>query len=290
MILKVSDAGFAYPGGARIFSDISFSLADREVLCILGPNGIGKSTLIRCLANLYGLCSGSIRLFGKEMSGLQRVEIAKRIGYVPQAHEIVFPFTVRDFVLMGRAPHLAAFSSPGSDDHRLADEKIDLVGISQIADKTVNEISGGEFQLAMIARALTQEPAILLLDEPTSHLDFGNQIKILEIIGQLADSGISVIMSSHFPDHAFLTSNRVAIMQYGSFMAYGAAEDVVTEENLKRTYGVDVSINYSHDVARHVCVPHKSGQCRCRGTRHPECTGHPVLESSFREVEEACKD
>jgi len=281
MILEVANAGYTYPRGPEIFSNISFSLAEHEVLCILGPNGIGKSTLIRCLANLYRLRSGSIRLLGTEMAVLPQVEIAKKIGYVPQAHEIIFPFSVMEFVLMGRAPHLPAFSSPEREDYKKADQMIDLVGIGKIADKPVNEISGGEYQLAMIARALTQEPAILLLDEPTSHLDFGNQIRVLEIIDQLADSGISVVMSSHFPDHAFLTSNNVAIMQYGSFMAYGLAEEVVTAENLKRTYGVDVSITYSHDVARHVCVPHKAGSCRCGGMEHLQCIGHPSVIASF---------
>jgi iron complex transport system ATP-binding protein len=271
MILDVRQAGFCYDNKRIIFSDISFPLAEREVLCILGPNGIGKSTLIRCLANLYSLCSGSIRLFGEDMSGIKPGEVAKKIGYVPQAHEITFPFSVREFVLMGRAPHLAVFSSPGKADYAAADEKIHLVGISHLAEKPVNEISGGEYQLAMIARALAQEPAILLLDEPTSHLDFGNQIRILEIIDRLAAEGLSVIMSSHFPDHAFLSSNNVAIMQHGSFIAYGLADEVVTEENLKQTYGVEVSITYSREVGRHVCVPHKSGQCRCRDPSHPEC-------------------
>ena len=231
MILDVQKAGYHYDDQRMIFSDISFTLAKQEVLCILGPNGIGKSTLIRCLANLYHLCSGSIRLFGKEVSGIKQAEIAKKIGYVPQAHQIIFPFSVREFVLMGRAPHIAAFSSPGKTDYEKAEEKIRLVGISHIADKPVNEISGGEYQLAMIARALSQEPAILLLDEPTSHLDFGNQIRVLEIIDRLAGEGLSVIMSSHFPDHAFLSSNNVAIMQHGSFIAYGLAEEVITEEN-----------------------------------------------------------
>jgi len=279
MILEVRGAKFAYSGGQQVFSDVSFSLAHREVLCILGPNGIGKSTLIRCLANLYSLCSGSIRLFGEEMAWLPQVEIAKKVGYVPQAHEIVFPFTVRDFVLMGRAPHLAAFSSPGKEDCEIAKEKIRLVGIEKIAEKPVNEISGGEYQLAMIARALAQEPAILLLDEPTSHLDFGNQIRVLEIIDRLADRGISVVMSSHFPDHAFLASNSVAIMKHGTFMAYGRAEEVVTEENLRKTYGVDVSIAYNHHVARHICVPHRSGACRCRGERHGEYPYHPAVNA-----------
>jgi iron complex transport system ATP-binding protein len=275
MILDVQQAGFRYDLRRMIFSDISFSIAEEEVLCILGPNGIGKSTLIRCLANLNPLCAGSIRLHDRDIRSLNHRDVAKIVGYVPQAHEIVFPFPVREFVLMGRAPHLELFSSPGREDYAKADEAIDLVGIHKIADKPVNEISGGEYQLAMIARALAQEPEVLLLDEPTSHLDFGNQIRVLEIIDRLARDGLSVIMSSHFPDHAFLTSNNVAIMQHGSFMAYGLAEDVVTEENLKETYGVDVSITYSRDVERHVCVPHKSGQCRCRDPQHPECMTAP---------------
>lgn len=282
MILEVVDAGFTYPGGSSIFSDISFSIQTGEVLCILGPNGIGKSTLIRCLANLNCLCSGSIHLCGKDMVKIKPVDIARKIGYVPQAHEIVFPFSVRDFVLMGRAPHLPVFSSPGKEDYRKAEEKIDLVGIRKIAENPVNEISGGEYQLAVIARALTQDPSLLLLDEPTSHLDFGNQIRVLEIIDKLVETGLSVIMSSHFPDHAFLSSNNVAIMQYGSFMAYGLAEDVVTEENLRKTYGVDVSITYSPDVGRHVCVPHLSGAYRCHEKEHPPVQGNTSCDCDCR--------
>jgi iron complex transport system ATP-binding protein len=267
MILDVNNIGYSYPGSGPVFSGISFSLEEKEILCILGPNGIGKSTLIRCLANLYQPGSGSICLRGKEMSALKQVDVAKVIGYVPQAHEIIFPFSVREFVLMGRAPHLAAFSSPKKDDYRKADEKIGLVGIEKIADKPVNEISGGEFQLAMIARALTQEPSILLLDEPTSHLDFGNQIRVLDIIDQLAEDGLAVIMSSHFPDHAFLSSTKVAIMQNGAFMAYGDAGEVITEENLMRTYGIVVKVEYSGNAGRQVCIPlknHRPG-CRCAG-------------------------
>jgi iron complex transport system ATP-binding protein len=271
MILDVKQAGFRYDPVRMVFSDISFSLGEEEVLCILGPNGIGKSTLIRCLANLHPLFVGSIHLHNRDIRSLNYRDVARIIGYVPQAHEITFPFPVREFVLMGRAPHLGLFESPGKDDCAKADEAIDLTGISSIADKPVNEISGGEYQLAMIARALAQEPEVLLLDEPTSHLDFGNQIRVLEIIDRLARDGLSVIMSSHFPDHAFLSSDNVAIMQYGSFMAYGHADDVITEENLRLTYGVDVSITYSTDVERRVCVPHKSGQCRCRDPQRPVC-------------------
>lgn len=265
MILDVNNISYSYTGKRPVFSDVSFSLVQGEVLCILGPNGIGKSTLIRCLANLQPAGSGSILLDKKDMAGLTQVEVAKVIGYVPQAHEVIFPFSVREFVLMGRAPHLAAFSSPKKDDYRITDEKIELVGIKKIADKPVNEISGGEFQLAMIARALTQEPSVLLLDEPTSHLDFGNQIRVLDIIDQLAQDGLSVVMSSHFPDHAFLSSTKVAIMQNGSFFAYGDADDVITEDNLLHTYGIVVKVEFSGKAGRQVCVPLRNNRhgCRC---------------------------
>ncbi len=271
MILDVREAGFRYNPARMVFANVSFSLDTEEVLCILGPNGIGKSTLIRCLASLYPLCAGSIRLHGRDIGSLPYRDVARVIGYVPQAHEITFPFPVREFVLMGRAPHLGLFATPAKADYEVADAVIEIVGIGKIAGKPVNEISGGEYQLAMIARALAQEPEVLLLDEPTSHLDFGNQIRVLGIIDRLARDGLSVIMSSHFPDHAFLSSDNVAIMQHGSFMAYGLAEEVITEENLRETYGVDVSITYSRDAARHICVPHKSGQCRCRNPERPEC-------------------
>ncbi len=262
MIIDVSDAGFSYDRHTMVFSKISFSLHKHEIFCILGPNGIGKSTLIRCLANLHPLCTGSVRLAGKDLTTLRRNEAAREIGYVPQTHQVAFPFSVLDFVLMGRAPHLGTFSSPGCDDYEKAHEIIEMVGISGIMEREVNQISGGEFQLAMIARALTQEPGILLLDEPTSHLDFGNQIRVLDIIDRLARDGVSVIMTSHFPDHAFLASTRVAIMQHGSFMSYGTARDVITEENLKETYGIDVIIDYCTGAARHVCIPLKSGDSR----------------------------
>lgn len=281
MIVDVHKAGFRYGPGRMIFSEISFSLAVREVLCIIGPNGIGKSTLIRCLANLNPLCAGSIRLRNREIRSMKFRDVANIVGYVPQAHEIVFPFPVREFVLMGRAPHLPIYALPGRDDYAKADEAIRTVGLEKIADAPVNEISGGEYQLAMIARALAQEPEVLLLDEPTSHLDFGNQIRVLELIDRLARDGLSVIMSSHFPDHAFLSSDHVAIMQHGTFMDYGRAEEVVTEENLKKTYGVDVSITYNHEVERHVCVPYRSG--KCRGRISAGCGTPPAMAGGARE-------
>lgn len=255
VILDVRNAAFSYGEGHCIFEDISFSLEEGGVLSILGPNGTGKSTLMKCLNAIFRLDVGSVSLQGREITSMKRADVASAIGYVPQAHQIVFPFSVREFVLMGRAPHLGPFSAPGRHDEEIADRAMETVGIGHLADRAVSEISGGEHQLVMVARALTQEPAILLLDEPTSHLDFGNQIRILTLIEKLSRSGIAVIQSTHFPDHGFLLSGTSAILQGGSFIAHGPTDEVITPENLKRAYGVEVSVQFFEQANRKICVP-----------------------------------
>lgn len=144
MILEVIDAAFSYDGERRIFEDIELSIGAGECLCILGPNGTGKSTLIKCLVGLMELQSGDILLNGHDIGKLSRADIAKQIAYVPQGHQVVFPFSVLEYVLMGRSPHLSLFSSPGEEDRRIAGEALDTVGIQHLAERPVSEISGGE--------------------------------------------------------------------------------------------------------------------------------------------------
>ncbi|QSZ67687.1 ABC transporter ATP-binding protein [Methanofollis aquaemaris] len=255
MILQVSDAGFSYDGRRSIFEGISFSLDTGECLCILGPNGTGKSTLIKCLLNLLPLGQGCIQLAGEEIADLSRTEIAKKIAYVPQSHQIVFPFTVGELVLMGRTPHLPAFAGPGKSDSTTVQAALETVGIAHLAERPVSDISGGELQLALIARAVAQQPEILILDEPTSHLDFGNQIRVLQLIDRLARNGIGVIMTSHFPDHSFVVRQTVAIMKGGNFIAVGPPEEVLTPQNLGEAYGIDVAVPYVTEAGRQACVP-----------------------------------
>jgi iron complex transport system ATP-binding protein len=166
-------------------------------------------------------------------------------------------FTVFDVVLMGRAPYLNLTQSPRAEDEKIAIKSLKTLGIYDLKDKEYTNLSGGERQLVFLARVLTQQPDILILDEPTSHLDFGNQIKLLEIIDKLAEAGLSVIMSSHFPDHAFLSSTKVAIMKNKKFIDFGAPGDVVTEDNLKEAYSIDVKL-IELDENRKVCVPMKT--------------------------------
>lgn len=232
-LFEVKNISFSY-NDEEIFSDISFSIKRGDVLCVLGPNGTGKTTLIKCLNGLHEIDSGEIFIHGENIKKLSFREISKNIGYIPQSHVPSFPFKVFDVVLMGRAPYLNLTDSPNEDDVKIAIDALKTLGIYDLKDKEYTNLSGGERQLVFLARVLCQKPDVLILDEPTSHLDFGNQIKLLEIIDNLAKSGLAIIMSSHFPDHAFLSSTKVAIMKNKKFIDFGAPDDVVTEENLKK--------------------------------------------------------
>ena len=256
MVLKVKNISFSYED-ELIFDNISFSVGKGEVLCILGPNGTGKTTLIKCLNRIHEIGSGEILINGKDIKELSFAQVSRHIGYIPQSHIPTFPFSVFDVVLMGRAPYLNLTDTPKKEDEEIALNALKTLGIEDLKDKEYTNLSGGQRQLVFLARVLCQQPDILILDEPTSHLDFGNQIKLLEIIDNLAKSGLSIIMSSHFPDHAFLSSTKVAIMKNKSFMDFGKPDDVVTEENLKKAYSIDVRL-INIDNNRKVCVPLKT--------------------------------
>ncbi|MBI5459916.1 ABC transporter ATP-binding protein [Methanobacterium sp.] len=252
-LMEIKGCSFAYDDNDNIFEDINFSVSSGDIFCILGANGTGKTTLIKCLTGLMNPHSGEILVDGRNMNLFSRADLSKKIGYIPQIHNSTFPFTVLDVVLMGRSPHLDMFESPSDKDYKIALESLESLNIEYMKDKPYTEISGGEQQLVFIARVLTQEPSILILDEPTSHLDFGNQIRTLNIIKKLASDGLSVIMSSHFPDHAFISANQVALMDGKRFFAIGKPEDVITTENMKQIYGINVKVL---DIGgRKACIP-----------------------------------
>lgn len=254
LMLEVKSLSFSY-GNGKVLENVSFSLKRGEVICILGPNGSGKSTLIKCISGILKPDSGSVHILGKDTVSLGAVDIAKYIGYVPQQNEVVFPFTVLDFVVMGRAPHLSMFASPGADDIKLAKESLAMVGISDLAERPVANLSGGQNQMVLIARALVQKPALLLLDEPTSHLDFGNHILVLETVQRLASLGMSIVMNTHMPDHAFLVGDRAAVLAGGRLVAVGKVETVVTSKMMSSVYGVNVAVREIEDLKRKVCLP-----------------------------------
>ncbi|WP_211272906.1 ABC transporter ATP-binding protein [Methanobrevibacter arboriphilus] len=256
-ILEIKNASFSYDNENNVFEDISFSISKGDVLCVLGPNGTGKTTLLKSLNGLNNLKSGEVILKGNPLNSLSFTEIAKVIGYIPQGHIPTFPFSVLDVILMGRSPYLGLTESPGEKDIKIAENVLKNLNILHMANREYTNLSGGEKQLVFLARVLAQEPDLLILDEPTSHLDFGNQIRFLEIIDNLSKKGLTILMSSHFPDHAFISSNKVAIMKDKHLIDFGTPENVITEKTLKFLYNIDLELlEISNN--RKICVPIKS--------------------------------
>jgi iron complex transport system ATP-binding protein len=253
MRLEAVDLAIGYPGHL-VGAGISLTLDAGEVLGLLGPNGAGKTTLFRTLLGLQRPLSGVAMIGGEPLDRLPPAEIARRMAYVPQAHATEFSYSVLDVVLMGRTARLKPFSSPGAQDERIARAKLDGLGIGTLADADYTRISGGQRQLVLIARALAQETPILVMDEPTASLDFGNQTLVLACIRDLVADGYGVLLSTHDPDHALLVAHRVAIMAEGGLASVGATRDVVTGPMLSRIYGTTVRVEETPSGGR-VCVP-----------------------------------
>ena len=255
MIYEISGLGFAYPSSGRpVLSNVSFTLAEGEILTILGPNGAGKSTLLKCMLNLLRPDEGQILLSGKSIASLSERETAALVSYVQQTQEATFAYSVFDFVLMGRAPGLGLFERPGKADRDAAARAIEAMGIAPLAQKPLTELSGGERQQAMIARAIAREPSAILFDEPTAHLDSGNQLRALRMIKRLADSGYALVVTTHNPDHALLLGGSAALLDNEGRLRKGGAEEMITEENLNDVYGADLKLVYLEEAGRTVCI------------------------------------
>lgn len=255
MILEIKDASFGY-AERTVLRDISFKVSTGEFLCLLGPNGVGKTTLFKSILGFMNVKDGEITLDGENIRRWSKPRLAKAIGYVPQAHTPPFPYTVMDVILMGRMAHLGLFASPSREDVKIAEESLETLSISFLKNMIYTEISGGERQMVLIARAITQKPQLLILDEPTSNLDYGNQVRVLLQIKKLTDEGIGVLMTSHFPNHAFLCSSKVALLNKNGFEV-GTTDDLITETNMRDTYGINVKIAKidDHGVDIKSCVP-----------------------------------
>jgi iron complex transport system ATP-binding protein len=240
MKLTVEDAacGYTHP----ILEHINMEVTNGEVLCILGPNGVGKTTLFKTILGLLPPKGGQFLLDGEDLLSMDRVNIARKISFVPQGHAAPFSFLVRDVVAMGRTAYLGILHSPTDKDFEKVDTVMEQLGIDYLENKYYTQISGGERQMVLIARALVQDPELLIMDEPTSNLDFGNQVKVLKQVKAMAERGIGVVMTTHVPDHCFMCATNVLLIKRGSYI-YGDVDNVVTEENLHDAYGVDVYIS-----------------------------------------------
>lgn len=258
MKLEIKDVSCGYDKKI-ILEKISFEMGTGDILCILGPNGVGKTTLFKTILGFLDIMGGKVLLDGEDISTWGRKDFAKAIGYVPQSHTPPFPYKVLDVVVMGRTAHLNAFSSPSKNDYYIAENILESLGISYLKNLIYTEISGGERQLILIARALTQQPKILIMDEPTSNLDYGNQVRVLKHIKKLAKRDIGIIMTSHFPDHAFMASTKILAINRGNKYTIGTPEEVVTSELLEDIYKIRVQIETVKDSISgediKVCVP-----------------------------------
>ncbi|SDF13247.1 ABC transporter ATP-binding protein [Sporomusa acidovorans] len=257
-MFAVENISFGYPSSGSLLTDLSFTINKGDVACLLGPNGAGKTTLLRCLLGINKVQSGSIKIKGRRIGDITAKELACAMAYVPQAATTVFPHRVLDIVVMGRTPHVGFTAVPTDEDYAMAEESLAELGISHLADCQFSRISGGERQLTLIARALTQRAELFIMDEPTSSLDYGNQVRILRVIDKLAKQGYSIIMTSHFPNHAFLLCNKVLIMKNGKITAMGTPEEVVTDQILSELYTTKVRIVELDDGVSDklkVCVP-----------------------------------
>jgi ABC-type cobalamin/Fe3+-siderophores transport system ATPase subunit len=242
MIFALKNGVCGYSAGKPVLKNISFEVSSGEVLCILGANGAGKSTLFKSMLSLIPMLDGDITVDGENIKGWSRAEIARTIGYIPQANNPPFSYSVIDVILMGRTAYLGLFASPKKEDEEIAENVIEQLNISKLADKRYQELSGGEKQLVLIARALAQLPKVLIMDEPTAALDFGNQQMVLNQIHKLSQNGLSIIMASHFPDHAFLYSHKALLLKDGGIYSVGCPGDVINEKSLNDLYSVETKI------------------------------------------------
>ena len=248
------DLHFGY-GSGEVLRGVSFTAASGELTSVLGPNGVGKSTLFRCLLGLMKGYAGSITVDGEDTRRLSARSLAKKVAYIPQSHYPSFNYSVFNMVLMGTTSQVSLLSSPGPRQRAAAEEALKRVGVGHLRDKGYTNISGGERQLVLIARALVQDARVLVLDEPTANLDYGNQIRVMEQVRQLTSQGYTVVQSTHNPEQAFLFSHNVVAMQDGRVISEGAPSKVVTEELMKKLYGADIRVCSLYDDRVRVCIP-----------------------------------
>lgn len=252
MKLVVSNLSAGY-NNRQVIQEINFTIRTGEIVCLLGPNGSGKTTLFKAILGLIP-SNGEIFVNGSSLDAMNRQQRAQVFAYIPQIHMPPFPFTVIDVVAAGRTPFLKAFRSPDDEDMRKSFEALEQLNITHLADRIYTQLSGGERQLVLISRALAQSPSFLIMDEPTSFLDYGNQLRTIQIIRKLSRRNMGIILTTHNPDHAFMCSSRVLAFRDGKIISDGQPNEVLNQSILNQMYGVDINIITISDN-RYMCSP-----------------------------------
>ncbi len=251
MSIEIIDLTFSY-GERRILDHVSLSIQPGEVLAILGPNGAGKTTTLNAIAGLLSGYSGEILYDGEKRSSLSPRALALLVGYVPQTVASTFDYSVLEYVVTGCAPYIGTFSKPTEEHYRIAQKAMEHMGIAHLKEKSYCRISGGERQQAAIARVIAQHPRYIFLDEPTSHLDYGNQIRVLKTIRTLQQEGYGVVFTTHNPDHVLLLDAKVAVLNREGVLRMGGKE-VITAPFLSALYGTTLCVSVPEGTRRAVC-------------------------------------
>ena len=251
VLLCAEDVGYRV-GERALLAGVSLELRAGQVVGLVGPNGAGKSTLLRVLGGLWRGAEGRVTLLGEPLKRLSARQVARVVAHVPQLADLGVPFTVRQIVMMGRTPHLGRFALESARDRQAAERAMQRTQTLDLAERLIGTLSGGERQRALIARALTQEPRVLLADEPTANLDVGHQLAVLELVRALArEDGLGVLLALHDLELAARFCDRLVLLSGGRVHAEGAAADVLTAEHLRAVYGVR-AVPYTDPVTGHL--------------------------------------
>lgn len=242
MKLKVENGRFSYVKGTPVIEDLNFEAQSGQLIAILGPNGAGKTTLLRCIMGLLKWADGTSTLDGQEIAKMPSRKLWQQVSYVPQARGAFASFTVQDMILLGCTSRVGIFSTPGEKERELVQDLASELGISRLLKKNCTEISGGELQMVLIARAMAAQPKLLILDEPESNLDFKNQLIVLDTMTKLANEGICCIFNTHYPNHALMRASHSLILQRGGHSIFGETSEIVTESNIEEAFGVEAVI------------------------------------------------
>ena len=252
--MSVRGLSFAY-GEHEVLHNISFSVDYGEFLSVLGPNGVGKSTLFRCMLGLLAPSAGGAYVDGRAVADMSARQLAYAIAYIPQSHSPVFNFSVFDMVLMGTTAQTGSFASPGKRQRSLANKALRRLGIEHLSDRGYANLSGGERQIVLIARAIAQQAKVLVMDEPSASLDFGNRLRVMRTVRDLTRDGYAVIQSTHDPEQAYMYSDRILALHGGRVAAFGTPKETLNADLVSALYGVDVEVCSMREDAIRVCVP-----------------------------------
>lgn len=241
-MISAKNIAFSYTSKTNIFENLSFNITKGHALAILGPNGVGKTTLLRCLMRFLKINQGLIELEGRSVAEFSNKEFWKLISYVPQAKINTFSYSVLDTVLMGAAPYISLGKKPKNKDYEKARSLLHTFKLEKLSDQLSKELSGGQLQLVYIARALMKDPQVIILDEPESNLDMNNQLKVLEVLQDLKKQGITIVINTHYPEHALDVADEALFLGGGNSYAFGPCSEEINEDNLKKYFEVENKI------------------------------------------------